>query len=1136
VDTRNGFRHTLGMPKQDIDCAVIIALREEFAGNDTFRGFGDFFELSDAATVGPYQYFSFDDSIGVKRAGVVHVMEDMSPLAAYEASRDLLEEHNPTLVVNVGIAGALSRDLRLGDVLIADEVDAYDYRGKAVASALPSGREPNIAATSVQPDEFTFRWGGKTYLPSSEPKQGLTRLWQDIGIYAQWREACAERLRRARNIVIPDLVRAEYIGDKPRIEHGLVASGNTVSSSVAFKRKLLDSRNRLFLAIEMESSGVLRATEKLGYRSLVIKAISDLADDNKEQLENSTKDSIRGWSMSNALYLLSIACRQVLTFEVERTVRSAASHSVHPSISDERSRLLDFSVKHFKKQHRPFVNDIAANLDLYDSLFRPLVRSDIPIKGNIFLETAKYVITSSHPYPLRIDGKPGTGKTTFLTLLYLAIVELGKGDPSTPIPIYVNLRRYTTPERGKEHRWTPQAVADNDLAQLRRLLDSDSPFNIITLIDGVEEYVRYNDSIEMTVLDLVANCTTAKKIVGVGVNYFSNREKFVRRLQGDLNNPDKKILLDSVRTSDGNSIQAFISAFQKTYNVETGPAISPVILQKSTAFRLTSLDLLTISMIFDAVFDKGRYERTDNLGSFLKTYCENFLWTPTGSESLDDAAQLAFDYTVKPHLNLTIEKARFRRSWKLLHLHSIVRDFLVAWHTVQLVRKAGTQTDQSRTEDLDYVYPHSINRFSKDIVNSSRDSQFEVIDGAKRIFRERGHNAMPHASYLAGRVLDFGAREQARAWLRSECLPEVKKIQERRDSDLSAAELLLCRTVYISLAVLNDRVASEDYIRLLLERPIWNEVNRGFHLEYYGDIPFDPERQLSHSDGLSAFPKTFENLYGRIASNLRNGNYGLLDIEVFTLYSLAQFRYLASNQLDEGVRIQLLELIPSLSSNRHLSDNVREYIEMLKVNLADRSPFLAGRLIEKLYGMKTHLRAGWVDRTLPLQRIESIADHTYGALLLGIVFLPEDNVRGWESYDKPTVLKYLIIHDLGESISGDASPFDAARYRTVKEKERDAYHYLMMCRTYPGIANLAHYHSMWESFEKGADQNARIARDLDRLENLVQLYIYSREASIQDFGEWRDWLKAQISTEIGKEILSHLQDYFEQTEGTISRL
>jgi 5'-deoxynucleotidase YfbR-like HD superfamily hydrolase len=284
---------------------------------------------------------------------------------------------------------------------------------------------------------------------------------------------------------------------------------------------------------------------------------------------------------------------------------------------------------------------------------------------------------------------------------------------------------------------------------------------------------------------------------------------------------------------------------------------------------------------------------------------------------------------------------------------------------------------------------------------------------------------------------------------------------------------------------------------------------------------------LSHSDILDPFPQTYENLRTRILSNLDNSKYGLLNVETFTLYSLAQYRHAEVGRLDEGIRQDLLKMISQLLRSRFLSETVKEYVKMLKVNFEEVRHFLTGRLAEKLYGLKEELRAGWKDRNLPLPRIESVAEHTMGALILGLTYLPENNPKNWPQYDKDQVLRYVMIHDLAEAIAGDAATRDPAAWQRAKEKERAAFRYLMMARTYTGVANLKLYYELWEDFESRADENADIARDLDKLDNLVQLYLYGRKASISDFGQWKEQLVDAVTSDAGKEILRIVQDYFE---------
>jgi nucleoside phosphorylase/5'-deoxynucleotidase YfbR-like HD superfamily hydrolase len=1102
------------MTRRHIDCGVLIALREEFEGNASFHGFEEFFDVEQQGSEG-FRTFDFIDAKGNSRVGAVAVMESMSPLAAHETARDFLDIYQPTVFVNIGIAGALAPSLRLGDVVVATEVDAYDYRAKAV----PSG------TGSIE--DFTFVWGGRHQSPTEELAKQVSGVWKSPNILNKWMKGSIDRLKsRCPSSVVHALETKQYLNDTPRIEAGQIASGNVVGASSAFRRRLLDSHARTLLAVEMESFGFLRACAKAKCKSLVIKAISDLADENKEQLDTGTGDLVRAWAMSNGLHLASTALREVLSFQEWSALEPTVGRQSTP-VRTERSKLSELAIRHFKKQHKSLMVEVDKTLTSYDALFRPLIGSYRLPSDNLFTTIARQVVGSSNPYPLRINGRPGTGKTTFLTILYLALLTLSNDQQDAPIPAYVNLKRYITPERGKERGWVPRSIAEDDLALLRQIFAPDSSEPVVVLIDGIDEYTRHDDSIENEVLDLIGQCSAAKKVVGIGLNYLGHRERFTRSLRRDLDNPEAKLILEGVDVNNNEVVRQFIAAFASTYPTSMEANYLDRVLDRAKSFNLKTIDLLLVSMLFDSLTDTVRYEQAGTLSDFFQIYSESFLQTDAGNESLTDAAHLAFEYTVKPGSNIDITKCIHRRAWKLLHLHASIRDFLVAWHAVRLVRNAASGSQEAFLDDLNYVYPHDVNRFCKDIMNSTRDGQFDVVAGAKRIFREGGENARPHAVYLAGRITDQAAKTEALTWLRKVCLPEVEKIQARNDAEIAQSELLLCRTVYLSLAYLNDVNASEAYIKLLLERPQWNNVNRGFHLEYYGDIPFDPERQLSHADILNPFPQTYESLHSRVVNNVDNGKYGLLNVEIFTLYSLGQYRHTEPGRLANVVRENLLKLMPLIVKSRFVTDTVREYVKMLKVNFEEGPQFLVGRIAAKLYGLKEQLRAGWKDRSVALPRIESVAEHTMGALILGLAFLPDDNPKNWSHYNKDHVLRYVMIHDLAEAIAGDAAMRDPVQWKVAKEKERAAFRYLMMTRTYDAIANFKLYYDLWEDFESGADSNADVARDLDKLDNLVQLYIYSKRTVISEFNEWRDQLVGDITSEPGREILNIIQDYFE---------
>ena len=220
-------------------------MREEYVGQDLFGGFGTFFQVDAEQQSESFITFSFHDSNGDPRRGVVAVMQAMTPLHAYETTRNLIERYHPEIMVNVGIAGALSDHLRLGDVLFASYVDNYDSAGKASAAG---------------PNEFELHWSGQPYGTSEDLFRKLQRIWAfRKKLQIAWQDRCEHRLNTGiRSEIISRLSAERMLGDRRQLEARPIASGDTVGAAGAFKAQLLE-RNRKLFAIDMESAGFLKA-------------------------------------------------------------------------------------------------------------------------------------------------------------------------------------------------------------------------------------------------------------------------------------------------------------------------------------------------------------------------------------------------------------------------------------------------------------------------------------------------------------------------------------------------------------------------------------------------------------------------------------------------------------------------------------------------------------------------------------------------------------------------------------------------------------------------------------------------------------------------------------------------------------
>ncbi|MFQ6134486.1 MAG: HD domain-containing protein [Nitrososphaerales archaeon] len=137
---------------------------------------------------------------------------------------------------------------------------------------------------------------------------------------------------------------------------------------------------------------------------------------------------------------------------------------------------------------------------------------------------------------------------------------------------------------------------------------------------------------------------------------------------------------------------------------------------------------------------------------------------------------------------------------------------------------------------------------------------------------------------------------------------------------------------------------------------------------------------------------------------------------------------------------------------------------------------IAGRL-------KKEPRRGWVIRA-GVSNPESVADHTFRLILLAMLL---GDLRG---LDTEKMMKLAVIHDLGESLTGDLTPMDAERLETKERDEGTAIEEV--------FSNLPsrlreRYLRLWRELCSGTSKEAKLVSEADKLEMALQASEYMDE-------------------------------------------
>ena len=212
------------------------------------------------------------------------VVDQIGPLPALQAAIRLLGFAEVKLLVVLGVAGALDDDVALGDVVVAREINEF---------------QANSKAESVE-GGYEVRYSGRHWTLDFEIREALSNFeFSAKDCFDGWRTATGEHYRE---LSVPD----DTHGGCSSFHIGPIASGNVVVASSAFVEEV-KKIDRKFVAIDMEAAGVASAANDRIHPlpCLVIRGISDRADENKKARDSEGKKGWRRYAVRNAAALLA---------------------------------------------------------------------------------------------------------------------------------------------------------------------------------------------------------------------------------------------------------------------------------------------------------------------------------------------------------------------------------------------------------------------------------------------------------------------------------------------------------------------------------------------------------------------------------------------------------------------------------------------------------------------------------------------------------------------------------------------------------------------------------------------------------------------------------------------------------------
>ena len=733
---------------------------------------------------------------------------------------------------------------------------------------------------------------------------------------------------------------------------------------------------------------------------------------------------------------------------------------------------------------------------------------------------------------LKIKGPLGSYKNRLLQYIYLLLEK----EQGTILPFYINLAMY---ERSKVkfgigEKEQLELLVKSQFAQIKEIIYREGHKTPLLIIDGIRDFSSGQDWLYSVFKEQIEK-TGCHLVVSLDTDFTNNtNHKFsVHPLVGTDFEYFVRISSMSTYNKDGSIsfIQKILSIFHINIPYENVDATT--IYNRLIKLNVVKLDAYWLENLLTEMLGNILNEEL-TIADLYEAVCRKHFDT-TG---IDSAAQLAYEFEYGS-IDFSDNDFYFDTRWQILRKHRSVLEYLIARYYIIKLDELDVNSIDNVKKQLHFfnmILPKAVTIFVSPMINRIDAYEAKVLKIASRCYDQMSVFEKNQLIYWMGRLKNKAGIEESITLLKKYKTVQLRQYLEKTEAGNDAKKnAFLLRTISVSLIVLGDREAAASYFNLLLTDKYTNEVNRAFHLTYYGDKPYIPNKSLlDFDDEVNRGSTTFEVLCLSIQKKIdsRTFNYSTI-LEVFTLCSLLQARIEGASSGQKTIETSKYAVLTQkylkwLCRQRRITefDRMHHYFMWMQGEL-DRY-YSLGELYSpaSIYNQYSKaskvLRTGWIKRGIPDP--ENIVEHMYNCWLMAVLYLPEKSTS--TKYDKTKILNMLLLHDIAEIKTGDIARSEKVlRQQFYDENENAAMHSFLFSGTYPHAETLAALFATWDNWYYDKDENYLIAKDIDNIQAVYQFceyYLVHKDLfKEEDAFAWYDSI-FEVKTEEGRQVAEKL--------------
>lgn len=534
---------------------------------------------------------------------------------------------------------------------------------------------------------------------------------------------------------------------------------------------------------------------------------------------------------------------------------------------------------------------------IYDSLFKD----------------ADVNITS--PYSVYIEGPSGSDRNVLTQLVFIRLCREYKQSPGEAkfLPFYISLNRFESQAKVQNKFESTEECESyfyecfEKTLQGFKLASSALPDSTngktkvpLIFVDGIRNYkteISLDSILFSRCLDSIENL---HYVLNVDTDFAAGLPRNRKSELPSGSTFSVALKVKSLELHDKDAATTFLENFciiKRAHCIKYHFGDSKKLLNRLVRLNFYTIDSFQLHLLLPYL------SQNEDIYKVYESYANAFFhWN---RDQAKEAKENAYKFLYTDD-TIDINEYYFSQSWRLFRRHASFIDYYIACDYVQRIRDLASKLERSENfnhdsyEIINKVYPKSVTRFIRYQICSEATGEKDILKLAEH-YEKMGIYAKSEMTYWLGRIT-HATRKNA-AWdlllnLYNQGKKNIMKIDYTANLQNYRNELFLLRGIAVSIIYLNCKPAisrdiSNDYIKSLIKDPVAAEINRGFHLEYYGDISYIPASEnLSYEDRPDVGKNTLDHLFMNCESQEAHPSY---ELWLFTICSILQVRMVIPN-------------------------------------------------------------------------------------------------------------------------------------------------------------------------------------------------------------------------------------------------